>query len=156
MDNREMILSMVKEQGKAEAERLQMRSADMTNDELYAESRKIPSFKGAVARMNMLYRKAGQKEGFVCVSSAGTVCRLLQNYDSDIFTEEPEELSAQWGRVWSNDPAQAKDFVSDANSPYHKGNCCREMGEVFRSRMDNNTHAPSAYPEGWEKAETFY
>ena len=147
-----MILAIMREQGKVDAESLQARSADMTNDELYAEERKIPSFKSAVAAKNMLERKADRKEGFVCISSAGTVCRLLQNYDSSIFTGEPEELAAQWGRVWSNDPAKAKDFVSDANSPYHTGNCCVEGGSVFRSRYDNNTHAPSAWPEGWENA----
>ena len=146
----------MREQGKADAESLQAKAGEMTGDELNAEARKIPSFKEAAARKNMLQRKAGQKDGFVCMSAAGTVCRLLQTYDSNIFTGEPEELPAQWGRVWSNDPAQAKEFVSDANSPYHKGNCCREGGFVFRSRYDNNTHAPSAYPEGWEKAESFY
>lgn len=143
----------MREQGKADAESLQARSAEMTNNELYAESRKIPSFKGAVARMNMLNRKAGMKGGFVCISSAGTICRLLQNYDSNVFKGEPEFLPAQWGRVWSNDPAEAKDFVSDANSPYHKGNCCRENGEAFRSKYDNNTHAPSAWAEGWEAVD---
>jgi hypothetical protein len=146
-----MILAIMREQGRADAENLQARSADMTNDELYTESRKIPSYKGAVASMNMLNRKAGRKDGFVCVSSAGTVCRLLQIYDSDIFTGEPESLPAQWGRVWSNDPSLAKDFVSDANSPYHKGNCCIENNDVFRSKEDNNVHAPSSYPNGWEK-----
>jgi hypothetical protein len=76
--------------------------------------------------------------------------KLLQPYDSTIFTGEPEELPAQWGFVWSNDPAKAKPFVAISTSPYMKGNCCSEEGEVFRSLIDNNVHAPSAYPQGWE------
>ena len=154
---KERVLNREREQGKAlgfaNAQTLQEKSAEMTSDELYAAENDIPRFKEAVKNKNMMERKAGRKDGFVCISTAGTVSRLLQNYDSNIFTGEPEELHAQWGRVWSNDPAKAKDFVADANSPYHKGNCCKENGEVFRSKYDNNVHAPSAWAEGWESVE---
>lgn len=153
MTSKERVLQRERDRGRAAAQVVQEKSAEMTNDELYAAVNDIPSFKAAVKNKNMLYRKAGIKDGFVCVSTAGTVSRLLQNYDSDIFKGEPEELPAQWGRVWSNDPAQAKDFVEDANSPYHTGNCCKENGEVFRSKADNNVHPPSAAPNLWEKVE---
>ena len=98
----------------------------------------------------MLERKAGQKDGFVCKSSAGRVVRLLQNYDSTVYTQEPEELPAQWGFVWSKDPAKALPFIALATSPYDTGDCCTETGIVYRSTMDGNVHAPSAYPQGWE------
>ena len=149
-DSKEMILTVMQAQGKADAEKLQEKAGEMTNMELYAERYKMPAFRKVLEKTNMLQLKAGQKDGFVCVSSAGTVCRLLQNYDSAIFTGEPEKLPAQWGRVWSDDPAEAKEFTADANSPYHKGNCCMENGQVFRSKMDGNVHPPSAYPDGWE------
>ena len=44
---------------------------------------------------------AGLTDGFVCKSSAGRVVRLLQPYDSNIYTGEPEELPA-WrsSSVW--------------------------------------------------------
>ena len=64
----------------------------------------IPDFQAARTAKNMLERKAGQKDGFVCWSSAGRVVRLLQVYDSEIYPQEPEELPAQWGFVWSTDP----------------------------------------------------
>ena len=89
--------------------------------------------------------------GFVCKSSAGRVVKLLQVYDSNIYTNEPEELPAQWGFVWSDDPAHAKPFMAISTSPYMKGNCCTEGNSVFRSTIDNNVHAPSAYPQGWEQ-----
>lgn len=130
----------------ADAQNLQSRSAGMTGTELYAEDSKIPAFKAAVAKMNMLERKLG----FVCKSSAGRVVRLLQPYNSDIYTAEPEELPAQWGFVWSDDPAKALPFVSISTSPYMKGNCCTENGKTHRSKQDNNVHAPSAWPAGWE------
>ena len=138
------------EEGRRQALDLQSRSPEMTGTELNAEEDKIPSFQAAVKQKNMLDRKAGQTDGFVCKSTAGRVVRLIQNYDSDIYTQEPEELPAQWGFVWSDDPAKAKPFIAMSTSPYMAGNCCTENGITYRSTIDNNVWAPSAYPAGWE------
>lgn len=150
MNVKEFVLKTLKQAGKQAAEALQQKAPDMTGTELYAEEEFIPSFKAAVAKKNMLERKAGQKDGFVCKSSAGRVVRLIQNYDSSIYTQEPEELPAQYGFVWSKDPAKALPFIALATSPYDTGDCCTETGIVYRSTMDGNVHAPSAYPQGWE------
>ena len=152
MTDREIVLETLKRYGKLIAESVQTRSADMTGTELNAEQMYIPDFASACKKKNMLERKAGRTDGFVCKSSAGRVVRLIQNYDSTIYTQEPEELPAQWGFVWSNDPAHALPFVAISTSPYMTGNCCTENGLVYRSTMDNNVSAPSAYPQGWEQA----
>lgn len=138
------------EEGRRQALDLQSRSPEMTGTELNAEEDKIPSFQAAVKQKNMLDRKAGHTDGFVCKSTAGRVVRLIQNYDSDIYTQEPEELPAQWGFVWSDDPAKAKPFIAMSTSPYMAENCCTENGITYRSTIDNNVWAPSAYPAGWE------
>lgn len=153
MTNKEYVLETLKRSGKLAAQSVQDKSADMTGTELNAETMYIPSFKAACTKMNMLDRKAGQTDGFVCKSSAGRVVRLIQSYDSSIYTAEPEELPAQWGFVWSNNPAHALPFVAISTSPYMTGNCCSENGAVYRSLIDNNVWAPSAYPQGWEAAE---
>lgn len=153
MNNKDFVLETLKRSGKLAAQAVQEKSANMTGTELNAEDMYIPDFKAAVANKNMLERKAGLTDGFVCKSSAGRVVRLIQNYDSNIYTQEPEELPAQYGFVWSNDPAKAKPFVAISTSPYMKGNCCSENGGVYRSTIDNNVFAPSAYPQGWEKVE---
>ena len=147
MTDREIVLETLKRYGKLIAESVQTRSADMTGTELNAEQMYIPDYIVACKKMNMLNRPVG----FVCKSSAGRVVKLLQPYDSTIRTQEPEQLPAQWGFVWSDDPAHAKPFVSLSTSPYMKGNCCMENGQVFRSTIDNNVWAPSAYPQGWEQ-----
>lgn len=149
--SKERVLKRERDRGRADAQAVQDKSAEMTGTELNAAEEKIPRFAEAVKVMNMLERKAGMTDGFVCKSTAGRVVRLIQNYDSTIFTAEPEELPAQWGFVWSNDPAHAKPFIALATSPYNKGNCCTENDEVFRSKIDGNVHAPSSYPQGWEK-----
>lgn len=147
MTDKEKVLKREYDRGRLAALEIQEKSADMTGTELYAVDDRIPQFKAAVAKENMLTRAVG----FVCKSSAGRVVRLLQNYDSDIFTGEPEELPAQWGFVWSDDPAKARPFVAISTSPYMTGNCCTENGSTYRSTMDNNVWAPSAYPAGWEE-----
>ena len=149
MTNKELVLDALRRIGKATAEALQDRSAVMTGTELYAEEDYIPDFRAACEQMNMLDRHAGMTDGFVCRSTAGRVVRLLQNYDSTVYTGEPEELPAQWGFVWSADPAKALPFVAMSTSPYMTGDCCTEGGQVYRSTIDNNVWAPSAYPTGW-------
>lgn len=150
MTSRERVLKREYDRGRMAAMEVQERSPNMTGTELNAADDRIPQFKEAVKRMNMLDRHAGVTDGFVCKSSAGRVVRLIQNYDSNIFTSEPEELPAQYGFVWTNDPAKAKPFIALSTSPYMKGNCCTEYDVPYRSKMDYNTHAPSAYPQGWD------
>lgn len=134
------------EEGRRQALDLQKRSGSMTGTQLYAEDSLIPEFREAKQTMNMLLRDPG----FICKSSAGRVVKLLQVYDSNVYSQEPEELPAQWGFVWSQDPAKALPFVAMATSPYMKRDCCTENGITFRSAIDNNVWAPSAYPAGWE------
>ena len=133
-------------QGRANAQSLQAKAPDMTGTELYAADRDIPGFAAACTIKNMLERVAG----FVCLSPAGRVVRLLQPYDSTIYTQSPEDLPAQWGFVWSTDPTKALPFVAISTSPYNKGDCCTENGVIYRSIIANNVYSPAAYPRGWE------
>lgn len=153
LTDREFVLDAMRKSGKAVAESLQTDAANMTGTELYAAEDYIPDFVAAAAKKNMLERKAGMTDGFVCRSSAGRVVRLIQNYDSSIYTQEPEDLPAQWGFVWSTDPEKALPFIAISTSPYMTGDCCTENDIVYRSTIDNNVWAPSAYPQGWEVAE---
>lgn len=149
MTSKERVLKRERDRGRLAAQEVQGKASGMTGTELYAVDDRIPRFTEAVKKKNMLERPVG----FVCKSSAGRVVKLLQPYDSTIFTGEPEELPAQFGFVWSDDPAKASPFMDISTSPYMTGNCCAENGEVYRSTIDNNVWAPSAYPQGWEKVE---
>ncbi|MBE6008772.1 MAG: hypothetical protein E7235_06190 [Lachnospiraceae bacterium] len=149
MTSKERVLRRERDRGRIAAQEVQEKSTNMTGTELNAVDDRIPRFKEAVKKMNMLERPVG----FVCKSTAGRVVRLLQPYDSTVYTGEPEELQAQFGFVWSNDPAKARPFIALSTSPYMTGDCCEQNEEVFRSKIDNNVHAPSVYPDGWEKAE---
>lgn len=162
MTDKEFTLDTMRRYGRQRALDVQAESATMTNTELNAQDDYIPDFLAAKEKMNMLERHAGLTDGFVCKSSEGCVVRLLQNYDSDVFTGEPETLPAQWGFVWSQDPAKAKPFIALSTSPYMTGDCCsvevvddeeNTVIQVYRSKGDNNVHSPLNWPDGWELVE---
>ena len=151
MTSKERVLKREYDRGRMAAQEVQERSPAMNGTELNAVDDRIPRFAEVVKKQNMLYRKAGQEDGFVCKSSAGRVVRLIQNYDSDTFTAEPEDLPAQWRMVWSTDPAKAKPFISSSTSYYNTGDCClNAAGEARRSKIDVNTFDPDVSPQFWE------
>jgi hypothetical protein len=146
MTDRELVLDTMRRSGKLIAQDLQNRAADMTGTEIIAEEDYLPSFNAAVEKKNMLERKAG----FVCRSAAGRAVKLLQPYDSTIYTQQPEELSAQWGFYWSTDPKKALPFIALSTSPFNTGDCCTHVGRVWRSGQDANVWAPGTPGVNWE------
>lgn len=153
MTSKERVLKREYDRGRMAAQAVQEASPTMTGTELNAADDRIPRFSEAVKHKNMLNRKAGQEDGFVCRSPAGRVVRLIQNYDSDVFTGEPEELPAQFRFVWSHDPAKAQPFIASSTSYYNTGDCClNRAGQAVRSKIDVNTFDPDVNPEFWESA----
>lgn len=146
----ELYTGAMYDKGLADAADLQERSGSMDGTALYAEEEKIPDFTAAVQVKNMLERPVG----FVCRSTAGRVVKLLQVYDSSIYTQEPEELAAQWGFVWSKDPRKALPFIQLATSTYATGECCTAAGHVWRSKQDGVNWSPETNPEFWDDLGT--
>ena len=146
MTSKERVLSRERDRGRLAAHEVQNNSGSMTGTELNAVDDRIPRFAEAVKRKNMLERSAG----FVCKSSAGRVVKLLQPYDSSVYTKEPEDFPSLWGFVWSQDPSKALPFIALSTSPYNTGDCCTDVGAVYRSKFDKNVFRPTDYPEGWE------
>jgi len=142
MDN---INAVMEAQGKADALELQEISGTLSGTELNDEAARIPMFAAARAAKNMMERKAG----FVCMSSSGRVVKLLQSYDSDERPQEPEMLPAQWGFVWSKDPAHARPFVALSTSPYGIDEVCSWGADIYASEIKDNVWSPADYPRGW-------
>lgn len=140
------VLENIKKMAKFYAEGVQTKAPGMSGTELNSEKDFIPKFNAAKQYLNF-------PVGYVCKSEAGRVVKLLQPYDSTVYTGQPEELPAQWGFVWSTEPEHALPFVALSTSPYMTGNCCTENGTVYRSLIDNNVWKPSDYPAGWEVVE---
>lgn len=151
MTNKDYVIDAMRERGRELALGVQKEAPTLTGTELNDKDGYIPSFTESIKVKNMLNREVG----FVCCSSAGRVVKLLQVYNSDIYTNEPEELPAQWGFVWSQNPEKAKPFIALSTSPYNKGDCCINPndGYIYRSLIANNVYSPTDYPAGWEKIE---
>lgn len=149
LNNKEFVLETMKKTGLSAATTFQANSPNMTGTEMYEQTNYIPDFQAAKAVKNMLERQAGMTDGFVCLSTAGRVVRLIQNYDSDIYTQEPEELPAQWGFKWSTDPKKALPFIAISTSPYMIDDCCTFNEHVWRSGQDNNVWEPGSVGVSW-------
>ena len=134
-------------QGKADAEALQLAAPEMDGTALNGAAEAIPMFSAAVKVKNMLERPIG----FVCISDAGRVVRLLQPYDSTIYTQQPEMLPAQWGFVWSTVPAHARPFIALSTSPYNIDEVCSWGDSIYASTINGNVWSPADYPQGWRK-----
>ncbi len=146
LTNKEFVLDMMTMLGKASAEVLQVQAESITSTELIAKENYLPLYDDAKAIINMLQRTVG----FTVRTNQGNVCRLLQNYDSDVYTGEPEEYPALWGFKYSTDPSKAKPFLALSTSPYNVDECCIWNDAVYRSTHDNNTWSPDGYPAWWE------
>lgn len=127
------------------AQDTQDKAPAMTAEEIFENEDFFPAWNPE--KHNYLNKKAG----YVCRSPKGNLVRLIQPYDSTVYSDEPENLPAQWGFYWSKDPKKATEFVKSSTSPYGIGDCCKENGKVYRSTMENNVHAPSEYAQGWEE-----
>ena len=135
IENKTFVLDTMRKIGRTAAESLQERAPEMTGTEIIAEESFLPTFDAARQYLNY-------KAGYVCLTAAGNAVKLVQPYDSTIYTGQPEDLPAQWGFYWSTDPKKAKPFLSLATSPYMTGDCCTYEGHVWRSGQDTNTWAP--------------
>lgn len=136
-------LENIKKLAKFYAENVQAKATNMSGTELYEEKDFIPQFDATRQYLNF-------KADYVCKSEAGRIVKLIQPYDSTIYTQQPEELPAQWGFKWSKNPKDALPFIALSTSPFDEGDCCTENGVVYRSKINSNVYSPSAYPQGWE------
>lgn len=154
MTDKELVLQVLQDYIRDKAVALQADQVNMTSTELYAQEQYIPDFQAAKAAMNMSQRKVGEKDGFLCRSTAGHVVRLIGSYDSDVWPGEPETLLSQWKFVWSKDPKKARPFLALSTSPYDTGDCCTYPAEdetlhVYRSGQDGNVWPPRTVNIQW-------
>ena len=85
---------------------------------------------------------------------------VIQPHNAAHYEGRPSTLRALWGLAHTKDPARAKPFVEPLGTSglYMTGECCTDPGAedpaaVYRSKVDNNAYAPSAYAANWEKIE---
>lgn len=139
----EFIKKVFQQFGAQLAQKYEQKAPDMTPDEIHESADFFPDFNPSKQYLNY-------KTGFVCKSPTGNLVKLIQPYDSTIYTDAPELLPSQWGFYWPTDPKYAKPFIESATSPYNNGDVCTYNGHVWRSGMDNCVWAPGTDNIPWE------
>nr|DAD85696.1 MAG TPA: hypothetical protein [Siphoviridae sp. ctP6113] len=83
----------------------------------------------------------------------GQVYKLWQQHDATNQPDwSPDRAVSLWDICHTSDPAAAKEYQAPQGSRglYQTGECCLYGGNVWKSKIDNNSWTPDAYPAGWE------
>lgn len=148
MTNRDVVLSALKSQGKADALDLRSRAPEMDGTGIIAEEEKIPAFD---PQKDYSTWAVGSP-----VADEGQVWTLIQPYNAAHYEGRPSTLRALWGLCHTKDPAKAKPWVDPygTSGMYMLDECYRaKSGTVYRALEDNLVFDAEAYPQGWEAVE---
>lgn len=145
MNYQEMILGMMRRQGRSDAADLRARAAKLDGTAIIAEENKIPAFD---PEKDYSSWPAGAP-----VEDGGQIYTLLQPHNAaDHPGSRPSNTPALWSITHTKDPAKAKAYLppDGTSGLYMLGEVCLAAGHVWKSRIDNNAWAPGA--EGAETA----
>lgn len=149
MTNQEIVLTALKEQGKADALDLRSRAANMDGTAIIAEEQKAPPFD---PKKDYSAWTAGAP-----VTDEGQVWILLQPHNASHYDGRPSTLRALWGLCHTKDPAKAKPWVDayGTSGMYMTDECYLDADgvTVHRALQDNLVHDAAAYPAGWETVQ---
>lgn len=146
-DSKEFVLNHMKEIGKEAVAAMQAEAPELDGTAIIDRESDIPDFDPSKQYLNW-------KTGSV-VRDGGQVWKLIQPYDSTIYTDTPDKMRAQWGLCHTKDPAKAKPYIAPLgqSGTYMIGECCTVEEVIYRSKIDNNVWNPPEYPDGWEVVE---
>lgn len=148
MNSQELILSVLRAQGMADALDLRSRSGDMDGTAIIAEEAKAPQWDGS---KDYSLWPAGAP---VCYD--GQVYTLLQPHNASHYPDSnPGNTPALWSITHTTDPAKAKPYMvpNGTSGMYMQGECCAWEGDVYRCLSDNTVYSPAEYAQAWELVE---
>lgn len=145
MTNKDFILSIMKEQGKAAALDLRNRAKDLTGTEIITEENKIPLYDN-----NKDY--SGWAVGSPCLFD-GQVYGLLQPYNAANYPDtNPSILPALWRILHTTDPFKAKPYIKPTNTSdmYLMGECMIYTDGLIYRALRDTVYSPEEVPTDWE------
>jgi len=148
MNNKEIVLSALRTQGKADALDLRSRAPEMDGTGVIAEEEKVPAFD---PKKDYSAWPVGAP-----VADEGQVWTLLQPYNAASYEGRPSTLRALWGLCHTKNPAKAKPWVDayGTSGMYMTDECyLADSGTVYRALQDNLVHDAEALPDAWEAVE---
>lgn len=143
--NRDLILSVIRANGRADALDLRSRAPSMDGTAIIAEEHKIP-----------LWAADRDYSGWAVgapVRHDGQVYALLQPHNAAFYPgSTPENAAALWSIRHTKDPAKAKPWTTSQGTSgmYMEGECCLWNGLVYRCLRDDNPYSPADMLEWWE------
>lgn len=150
MTNKEIVLSAMKSQGRADALDLRSRAVDMDGTAIIAEEEKIPLFD---SQKDYSSWAVGAPVAEI-IDGERQIFTLLQPYNAASYPEStPSTLPAIWSIRHTKDPKKAKPWLAPNGTSglYMMDECCTESGKIWSSAQDNNAYSPSAYPLYWNE-----
>lgn len=147
MTDKELVLSIMRAQGRADALALRTAAADMTGTEIIDREHQAPAFDPGKDY-------SGWPAG-APVSDEGQVWKLIQPHNAANYDGRPATLRALWSLCHTTDPAKAKPWVDPygTSGMYMLGECYVDAdGVVHRCKADNTVHDAAALPSAWEIA----
>ena len=152
MTNQELILGVMRAQGKADALDLRARAPELDGTALIDEENKIPVFDGSKDYSSW---KAGSPVREP-VDGEWQVFTLITPHNASHYPgSTPSNTPALWSIRHTKDPKRAKPWLAPngTSGMYMTGECCTEDGAVYRCLEDNVVWPPSGYPQAWEAVE---
>lgn len=148
MDNRTLILDVLRSLGAREAAELRADAAEMSGTEIIAMERAVPAWD---KQQDYTSWPVGAP-----VSDEGQVWTLIQPHDAASYEGRPSTLRALWGLAHTKDPARAKPWVAPygTSGMYMTGECyLADDGTVYRCKQDNCVYDAQALPGAWEEVQ---
>ena len=143
--NRDLILSVMRANGRADALDLRNRAPAMDGTAIIAEEHKVPAWS---ADRDYTAWAAGAP-----VRYDGQVYALIQPHNAVYYPgSTPGNSPALWSIRHTKDPAKAKPWAAPAGTSgmYTEGECCLWDGLVYRNLRNDNPYSPGVMPEWWE------
>lgn len=143
--NRDLILSVMRANGRADALDLRSRAPAMDGTAIIAEEHKVP-----------LWSEDKDYSGWAVgapVRFGGQVYALLQPHNAVHYPgSTPENTAALWSIRHTKDPAKAKPWAASQGTSgmYTEGECCLWDGLVYRNLRNDNPYSPGDMLEWWE------
>ncbi len=143
--SRDLILSVMRANGRADALDLRSRAPSMDGTAIIAEEHKIPLWS---AEKDYSGWTAGAP-----VRYNGQVYALIQPHHAGHYPgSTPENTAALWSIRHTKDPARAKPWAAPAGTSglYMADECCEWNGLVYRCVRDDNPYSPGDFMDWWE------
>ena len=149
MNSKELVLSIFRDKGAADALDLRNRASTLDGTALIAEEEKIPRFDPT---RDYSAWPAGAPV-WDEVDGERQVYTLITPYNASYYSmTSPSALPALWSVRHTKDPAKAKAWLAPSGTSglYEVDECCTQNSHVWKNRQAGNAFSPEAVPSYWE------